>query len=115
MEHSEAEPNQIKSINLPYIQGDSEQPQRTFNKHNIKATFYMDTQTTLRSLLSKPKDVILKEDRNNAVYQLTWKDCEAVYVGETRRTPNIRAEENITAIKSTSKRRHPAEHCEIQS
>ena len=63
------------------------------------------------SLLSKPKDSIPKEDRDNAVYQLNFKDCEAVYVGETKRTLNIRAEEHITAIKSASKRSHTAGHC----
>ena len=66
-ERPEEEPKQTKSI-IPYIQGLSEQLERALNKHNIKATFY--TQTTLRSLLSKPKDPIPKEDRNNAVYQL---------------------------------------------
>ena len=108
-EHPEEEPEHTKSINLPYIQGLSEQLKRALNKHNIKATFY--TQTTLRSLLSKPKDPIPKEDRNNAIYQLNCKDCEAVYVGETKRTLNIRAEEHITAIKSASKKSHTAEHC----
>ena len=62
-------------------------------------------------VLSKPKDPIPKEDRNNAIYQLNCKDCEAVYVGETKRTLNIRAEEHITAIKSASKKSHTAEHC----
>ena len=57
----ESKPN--KKINLPYIQGASEQLRRTFNKYNIKTTFY--TPTTLRSLLSKPKDPIPKDDRNN--------------------------------------------------
>ena len=105
----EEEPKQTKSINPPYIQGLSEQLKRALNKHNIKATFY--TQTTLRSLLSKPKDHIPKEDRNNAVYQLNCKDCEAVYVGETKRTLNIRAEAHITAIMSASEKSHTAEHC----
>ena len=54
---------------------------------------------------------IPKEDRDNAVYQLNCKDCVAVYVGETKRTLNIRAEEHITAIKSGSKRSHTEEHC----
>ena len=108
-EHPEEKPEHTKSINLPYIQGLSEQLKRALNKHNIKATFY--TQTTLRSLLSKPKDPIPKEDRNNAIYQLDCKDCEAVYVGETKRTLNIRDEEHITAIKSASKKSHTAEHC----
>ena len=71
-EHPEEEPKQTKSINLPYIQGLSEQLKRAHNKHNIKATFY--TQTTLRSLLSKPKDPIPKEDMNDAVQQLNGKD-----------------------------------------
>ena len=33
------------------------------------------------------------------------------YVGETKRTLNIRAEEHITANKSASKKSHTAEHC----
>ena len=37
--------------------------------------------------------------------------CEAVYVGEIKRTLNIRAEEHITAVKSASKKGHTAEHC----
>ena len=53
-ERPEEEPKETKNINLPYIQGLNEQLKRALNKHNIKATFY--TQTTLRSLLSKPKD-----------------------------------------------------------
>ena len=40
----ESKPN--KKINLPYIQGASKQLRRTFNKYNIKTTFY--TPTTLR-------------------------------------------------------------------
>ena len=103
----ESQPN--KKINLPYIQGASEQLRRTFNKYNIKATFY--TPTTLRSLLSKPKDPIPKEDRNNVIYQLDCKYCEAVYVGETKRTLSIRTNGHISAVKSASQRSHTAEHC----
>ena len=32
----------------------------------------------------RPKDPIPKEDRNNAVYQLNCKDCEAVYVDKDK-------------------------------
>ena len=103
----ESKPN--KKVNLPYIQGASEQLRRTFNKYNIKTTFY--TPTSLRSLLSKPKDPVPKEDRNNVIYQLDCKDCEAVYVGETKRTLNIRTNEHISAVKSASQRSHTAEHC----
>ena len=98
-----------KKINLPYIQGPSEQLRKTFNKYNIKTTFY--TPATLRSFLSKPIDPIPKEDRNNVIYQLNCKDCEAVYVGETKRSLNIRTNEHISAVKSASQRSHTAEHC----
>ena len=37
--------------------------------------------------------------------------CEAVYVGETKRTLNIRTNEQISAVKSASQRSHTAEHC----
>ena len=66
--------------------------------------------TTLKSLLSKPKDPIPKEDRN-VIYQLDCKNCEAVYVGETKRNLNIRTNEHISAVKSASQRSHTAEHC----
>ena len=65
-ERPENEPKQTKSINLPYMQGVSEQLKQALSKHNISATFY--TQTTLRNLLSKPKDPIPNEDKNNAVH-----------------------------------------------
>ena len=78
--------NLLASLLLPSFmslsKNSSEQLRRTFNKYNIRTTFY--TPTTLRSLLSKPKDPIPKEDRNNVIYQLDCKDCEAVYVGETK-------------------------------
>ena len=56
--------------------------------------------TILRSLLSKPKDPIPKEDRNNVIYQLDCKDSEAVYVGETKRTLNIRTYEHISKLSN---------------
>ena len=101
--------NPLTTYKRDYIQGASEQFRGTFDKYNIKTTFY--TPTTLRSLLSKPKDANPKEDRNNVICQLDCKDCETVYVGETKRTLNIRANEHISAVKSASQRSHTAEHC----
>ena len=47
----------------------------------------------------------------SVIYQQDSKDCEAVYVGETKRTLNIRTNEHISAVKSASQRSHTAEHC----
>ena len=69
--------------------------------------------TTLRSLLSKPKDPIPTEDRNNVIYQLDCNSCEAVYVGEPKRTLNIRTNEHISAAKSASKRSHTFIHSHL--
>ena len=52
-----------------------------------------------------------RKTENNVIYQLDCKDCEAVYVGETNRTLNIRTNELISAVKSASQRSHTAEHC----
>ena len=102
-EHPEEEPKQTKSINLPYIQRVSEQLKRLLNKH-IKATFY--THQNQRAPYQRKTGTMLHTNCN-----CKCKDCKAVYVGETKRTLNIRAEEHITAIKSASKRSHTAEHC----
>ena len=56
---AEKEPEPVRRINLPYIQGLSEQLQRTLSQHNIKSTFY--TATTLRKILPRPKDPIPTE------------------------------------------------------
>ena len=50
---AEKEPEPVRRISLPYIQGISEQLQRTPSQHNIKSTFY--TTTTLRKTLLSQK------------------------------------------------------------
>ena len=47
----------------------------------------------------------------SVIYQQDSKDCGAVYVGETKKTLNIRTNEHISAVKSASQRSHTAEHC----
>ena len=40
---------------------------------------------TLSSLFRKPKDVINFEQKHGLVYQISCRDCNAVYIGETGR------------------------------
>ena len=56
---AEKEPEPVRRINLPYIQGITEQLQRTLSQNNIKSTFY--TTTTLCKILPSPKDPIPTE------------------------------------------------------
>ena len=53
------------------------------SKHNIKSTFH--TTTTLHKILSSPKDPIPTEKKHNIIYKLDCKDCDVVYIGESKR------------------------------
>ena len=55
---------------------------------------------TLSSLLPKPKDVINFEQKRGLVYQTSCRDCNAVYVGETRRSVRTRKREHADAVKT---------------
>ena len=107
---SEKEPEPIRRINLPYIQGISEQLQRTLSQHNIKSTFY--TATTLHKILPSPKDPIPTEEKHNVIYKLDCKDCGAVYIGESKRAYQTRIGEHISAVrKAGTKWYETADHC----
>ena len=58
------------SINVPYVEGTSEELRRIFRSRKIRSTFC--TENTLRKLLCKPKDRVATEDEDNIVYEI---DC----------------------------------------
>ena len=101
---AEKEPEPVRRINLLYIQGLSEQLQRTLSQHNIKSTFY--TATTLRKILPSPKDLIPTEKKHNIIYKLDCKDCDAVYIGESKRPYQTRIGEHISAVQKADTRRY---------
>ena len=90
--------------------GTSEQLKRIFNDHNIDCTFY--TTTTLRTLLLHVKDPVPLEQKNNIVYKYDYKDREAVYFGESKRTIAERTKEHTRAVRAADTRRYEtADHC----
>ena len=40
----------------------------------------------MRKLVSKPKDRVATEDKNNIVYKIECSNCEAVYFSESKRS-----------------------------
>ena len=70
------------SINLPYVEGNSEKLQRILRSHRIRSTFYIEK--TLHKLLCKHKNRLVTEDKNNIVYKFDCSNCEAVYLGESK-------------------------------
>ena len=106
-ERPEEEPKQTKSINLPYIQGVSEELKRALNKHNIKATFNIQHSDSPQKSIIKTKGPHTKGRQEQCCIPKIAKP----FTWEIQRTLNVRAEEHITAIKSASKKSHTAEHC----
>ena len=106
---AEKEPELVRRINLPYIQGLSEQLRRTLSQYNIKSTFY--TAITLHKILPSPKDPIPKK-KHNIIYKLDCKDCDAVYISESKRAYQTRIGEHISVVrKADTKRYETADHC----
>ena len=84
--------------------------ERTLSLHNIKSTFY--TTTTLSKILASLKEPIPTEKKRNIIYKLDCKDCDAVYIGESKRAYQTRIGEHISAVrKADTKRYETADHC----
>lgn len=88
----------IGYINLPYINGTSEILRRIFRQHKIRCTFY--SSDTLRNMLSHPKDPVEANKQNNIVYKIPCGDCNAVYIGESKRTLDQRSKEHARAVRN---------------
>ena len=54
---------------------------------------------TLRRILSHPKDRVPDDDRSNVVYKISCRDCDASYVGETKRALKTRVSEHRRAVE----------------
>ena len=107
---NDAVENEPTKFKLPYIAGTSEIIKRTLAPHNIKCTFY--STETLRRQLSKPKDTIPLDKRNNVVYKIPCKDCSATYIGESKRSFGVRYKEHNRAVRNgDTDKNEIADHC----
>ncbi|XP_064482806.1 uncharacterized protein LOC135395639 [Ornithodoros turicata] len=70
-------------VTIPYIKCLSEPIRRVLSQINMKTTF--KPMSTLRSLISHPKDRTPPDDERGVVYKISCQDCTAVYIGETGR------------------------------
>ena len=68
------------SIKLPYV----EKLRHILRSHKIRSTFY--TKNFLHKLLSKPRDRVATEDKNNIAYEIDRSNCETVYFGISKRS-----------------------------
>ena len=54
---------------------------------------------TLSSVFCKLKDVICDEKKCGLLYEISYRDCDAVYLGETVRSLSTRKKEHVKAVK----------------
>ena len=93
-------------VPLPYVNGLSEELQRIFKDHGV-ATYHKPG-NTLRSILVKPKDKSNTAQICNCVYNITCKDCQKHYIGETARTMEVRFKEHLNPKRDSAIQDHIA-------
>ena len=62
--------------------------------------------------MSKPKDIVPMDKRNNVVYKIPCKDCNATYIGESKRSFGVRYKEHDRAVRNgDTDKNEIADHC----
>jgi hypothetical protein len=80
------------SVTIPYIQGLSEQLQRSYTRHSI-ATIHKPY-NTMRNVLVQPKDKTPDARKCGVVYHISCASCDSSYVGEMARSLQKRLSEH---------------------
>ena len=83
---------------IPYVQGVSKSISRILTQVGVGVA--LKPHHTLSSLFCKPKDAISFEQKRGLVYEISCRDCNAVYVGETGRSVRTRKREHVDAVKT---------------
>ena len=94
----------------PYIKGTTEPIHRVLNNYNNKVA--VKPHQTIDSLFPKPKDPVPKDQACGVIYSIPCKDCDKLYIGETKWKFNTWLREHQKAVEQ----KHPkksalAEHC----
>ena len=84
-------------VTLPYIAGVTERLARILRSRNVCVT--EKPHRTLRSQVVHPKNPVDSMDKRGAVYKVECGDCDAKYIGETKRTARVRISEHQRALR----------------
>ena len=83
---------------IPCVQGISEPIKRILAEVGIGVA--MKPHFTLSSIFRKPKDPIDFEEKRGLVYQISCRDCDTIYFGETVRSAKTRKREHVSAERN---------------
>jgi len=89
--------NQRKLIVLPYIKNISESIDRSIDKRKFITGYRILNKIT--GLIKRHKDIDRSEENNNIVYKVFCNNCNASYVGQTKRKLKTRLNEHKNNVK----------------
>jgi len=89
--------NQRKLIVLPYIKNISESIDRSIDKRKYLTGYRILNKFT--GLIKRHKDIDNLEENNNIVYKVFCKNCNASYVGQTKRKLKTRLNEHKNNVR----------------
>ena len=83
---------------VPYVQNLTEPIKRVLQHVGVGVA--MKPVCVLSNIFCKPKDKVFDKEKSGLVYQISCRDCDAVYIGETGRSLETRKREHIDAVKN---------------
>jgi len=95
--------NNISKINwftIPYFPNISERFKNIVKNQNVKLSF--DSLNKLNGIIKAQKNRLPDYSKKNVVYKISCNDCDAIYVGQTKRKLNTRITEHRNQINSKS-------------
>ena len=84
-------------ISLPYIKGLTEALARSVKKTGLNIIYNIPKK--LDKVIKRGKDKVSKADMKEVVYKIDCSDCDATYIGQTKRHLNTRIKEHRNNIK----------------
>ncbi|EZA52132.1 hypothetical protein DMN91_010114 [Ooceraea biroi] len=88
--------NRAKSVVLPFVNGLSDILHRVFKSYNINVIHTINKR--LDCIIKSGKDALPDSNKTGVVYRLKCKDCDACYVGQTKRHLATRVKEHRSDI-----------------
>jgi len=85
---------------IPYVKNTSDNFRSISKKHNLNLAF--STSNSLTKFIKTGKDPVDHSSCYNVVYQIKCRDCEASYVGQTKRPLKTRIKEHLEDINKSS-------------
>ncbi|KYM95047.1 hypothetical protein ALC62_14318 [Cyphomyrmex costatus] len=97
---STADEPPISWFPFPFVAGVSCRLKRLLKNLNVNMAFF--SLNKLNCCIKAQKDRLGRMSKKNVVYKIHCKDCDATYVGQTKRTLNTRIKEHKNDIRKTS-------------